>query len=138
MYHDTMIQLNKPLLRRKQVRRKFFFLVSMVVGCLMASSVWATNIVGTGSQLRGNPGRNAQLNGKVFNVPKNGAISNVSMNGTDSFWIERANGQQLATFGSMQQAIGYPLPAGSYRVLPNLRENPKAQSSTVSITVTYP
>ena len=100
---------------------------------------FAATVEGGGRQTRGYPGHNAELYGAVFTLPRAGTIVSVAGEGTDGFWIERANGGLVRSFNSLNEAVGFSLPAGSYRALPNLRDYPeKAQRSWVRITVNCP
>lgn len=113
-------------------------LVSVLV--LLATSVcFAATIEGGGKQTRGYPGHDAELYGEVFVLPRQGTIASIAGEGTDGFWIETATGQLVVSFDSFKQAVGYTLPAGSYRALPNLRDYPeKAPKSWVRITINCP
>ena len=114
--------------------------VLVLVAIVLATSLcFAATIEGGGRQTRGYPGHNAELYGEVFVFFLTGTITNVTAEGTDGFWIEKASGENVISFNTLNQAIGYSLPASSKRVLPNLRDYPeKANRSWVRITVNCP
>lgn len=116
----------------------FFALLLVLVFATPVSMATAVVVEGSGGQIRGNPGRSAELSGKIFVIPKYGTITNIEGEGTAGFWIETNDGGLIANFGSFNEAMGYGLQAGSYRVLPNLKENPKAERAWVRIYVTCP
>lgn len=123
------------------MRRVSVLLVMVLLVSLAATSLCfaATTVEGSGKQTRGYGSHNAELHGDIFVLPRAGTITNVTGEGTDGFWIEKADGQLVANFNTFKEAIGYSLPAGSYRVLPNLRDYPtKASRSWVRITVNCP
>ena len=107
--------------------------------CLLTALAFAQTVVeGGGKQTRGYPGHNAELHGDVFTLPRPGTITSVAGEGTDGYWIETDSGTLVRNWDSFQQSYGYALPAGRYRALPNLRDNPKAMTSWVRVTVTCP
>lgn len=121
------------------MNRKWISLMVMVLIIMMTTSVCvAATIEGSGSQTRGTPGHAAELNGKTFTLPAYGTITDITGEGAEGFWIERADGSLVVNFNSLKEAAGYGLSAGSYRVLPNLRESPKANYAWVRITVNCP
>jgi len=120
------------------MRRIYILLVVMLLIISVSSVCLAATVTGAGRQVRGYPGHNAELSGAVFNLPVSGNITSATGEGTDGFWIEPQNRSQIIMFNTFKQAIGYSLPAGNYRVLPGLRDNPKADTSWVTVTFTYP
>lgn len=87
---------------------------------------------GSGTQIRGVPGRNAQLIGNAFTVPRQGAvITKVNCTG-NGFWIE---GTIRKGFIPAQNAVGFRLPAGRYYVFPNLK--PSQTTADVRITLVW-
>lgn len=109
-----------------------------LLGLLLVSEVSfaATNVSGRGSQSRGYAGHNAEINGQLFTLPGTGTISNIEGNGASGFWIERSSGEMVRNFNSIAEAQGYSLPAGSYRVIPNIRDG--ANSCGITVTFTCP
>jgi len=120
------------------MRRIYIIFMVMVLVISVSTVCFAATVSGGGTQKRGYPGHNAELYGGVFNLPTAGRITSVTGEGTDRFWIEIDHGPQVVMFNTFNQAVGYTLPAGNYRVLPTLRDNPKADSSWVEVTFTYP
>lgn len=122
------------------MKRKWILCLTLLLTLMFASSACAaaTVVAGSGKQLRGTPGHNAELHGQLFTLPRDGSITLLEGEGTAGFWIENARGYLVASFDSLAEAQGYDLPRGSYRVFPNLKENPKANSAWVRITVTCP
>ncbi|EHM10661.1 hypothetical protein TheveDRAFT_1543 [Thermanaerovibrio velox DSM 12556] len=105
----------------------------------LAASAMAGTASGSGTQIRGNPGRNAELRATPFDVPRGvvATITNASCDG-DGFWIER-DGNVIGTFKSAGDAIGFTLSGGTYRVYPNLKEGQfKQETARVQVTVTWP
>lgn len=88
---------------------------------VFSSFCLAATVTGRGKQTRGYPGHNAELYGETFNLPRAGTIASVDSYGASGFWIENSRGDLIVNFDSVNQAIGYNLAAGSYRVLPNLK-----------------
>lgn len=121
-------------MRKSSLLGVFLFVMILVTTSLCL----AATIEGGGKQYRGYPGHNAELYGEVFTLPRAGTIVSVAGEGTDGFWIETAAGGLVQSFNTLNQAVGYTLPAGSYRALPNLRDNPKADRSWVRVTVNCP
>lgn len=119
------------------MRRKCIIFMVMILVASMSSVCFAGTVSGSGKQTRGYPGHNAEVYGDLFNLPTAGTITAATGEGTDGFWIDREDGSQAVLFNTFKQSIGYTLPAGKYRVLPGLRDNPKADRSRVTVTFTY-
>ena len=121
------------------MRRTGILSVLVVLLVFVSTSLcFAAVIEGGGRQSRGYPGHNAELYGQVFELPRAGTIAGVAGEGADGFWIETEAGALVRSFNSLNQGVGFTLRAGRYRVLPNLRDNPKADRSWVRITVNCP
>lgn len=84
-----------------------------------------------GSQTRGAPGRNAKLNSDPVTIKRPAVISSVE-GGRVGFWIE---GTRTINFNSPAEARGVSLPAGTYRVYPNLPRDVETYSVTVFLTL---
>lgn len=82
-----------------------------------------------GTQERGVPGRNATLVSSPVRLRKPGVIDSVE-GGRAGFWIE---GRVRMTFDSPGEAVGTTLPAGTYRVYPNLPRGVDSASVTVYV-----
>lgn len=94
-----------------------------------------TNIALSGKQIRGVPGRDAQLVSTGVMLPRAGTISQVACGG-DGFWIEDDMGV-VNEWRVPAQAVGAPLDAGGpYRVYPFLKKD--QDETSVSVTVTMP
>ncbi|MCX7781131.1 MAG: hypothetical protein N2491_09500 [Negativicutes bacterium] len=96
----------------------------------------AATVSGSGKQTRGRPGHNAELEGRLFTLPSAGTITSVDSQGADGFWIEDERGVMIVNFNSVNEARGYVLRAGSYRVLPNLKNG--FDSCWIHVTFTCP
>ncbi|MBK8147454.1 MAG: hypothetical protein IPK58_04390 [Acidobacteria bacterium] len=83
-----------------------------------AARAWVAQeqVVLRGSQIRGVPGRDAKLESNPVTLRRAGEIDSVE-GGRAGFWIE---GTRRMTFDSAAEAVGVRLPAGTYRVYPNL------------------
>lgn len=84
-----------------------------------------------GSQRRGVPGRNAQLDSARVTLKATGTITAVE-GGRAGFWLE---GQTRKSFSNPREANGIQLPAGSYQVYPNLPKDAESASVTLTIRV---
>ncbi|NTW51794.1 MAG: hypothetical protein HGB22_04325 [Chlorobiaceae bacterium] len=113
-------------------------LATALLGLLLCTGVSfaATNVSGHGTQSRGYTGHNAEIHGQLFTLPGAGTITNIEGNGASGFWIEKGSGEMVKNFNTLAEAKGYSLPAGSYRVIPNIRDG--ANSCGVTVTVTCP
>lgn len=108
----------------------------MTVIFAAAVSLAATTATGNGSQSRGYPGQNAKINGQLFSLPATGTITSVNGQGASGFWIEKGTGELVMNFNSNGEARGFTLPAGSYRVIPNLQDG--AASAWINVVFTCP
>ena len=88
---------------------------------------------GWGEQIRGAPGRNAELKGSPLVVPEGvtATITKVECDG-DGFWIQ---GPLSETFIPASKAVGLVLSPGEYYVYPNLK--PKQARASVTVTATW-
>ncbi|MCX7827989.1 MAG: hypothetical protein N2315_02150 [Thermanaerothrix sp.] len=121
------------------MRKYRIFALAALLVLALAASAMAGSATGSGTQIRGNPGRNAELKSTPFTVPDGvtATISDGYCNG-DGFWIER-NGNLVASFSSVNEAKGFRLSPGTYMVYPNLKEGQiKQDVAKVQITVTWP
>jgi hypothetical protein len=108
---------------------------------LTATSVcFAMTIEGSGGQTRGYSGHDAERTVETFTLPMPCTIADVQGDGFDGFWIMPpiAVGGAGIPFNSIAQAKGYLLAAGTYRLQPSLRENPKTDSAVVRVTFNCP
>lgn len=116
------------------MKRRFFLtglLLMFGTGAVLAQATVAI----TGKQIRGVPGRNAELISKGVMLPKGGTITRVDCGG-DGFWIEDDKGV-VNEWRVAAQGVGAPLdPGGPYRAYPFLK-NGQAQTS-VTLTVSVP
>jgi hypothetical protein len=110
--------------------------------CMLLLLLWstvsfaATTVVGEGQQSRGYPGHNAEIHGNLFTLPSAGSITAVEGRGASGFWIEKGSGEMVRNFNTLAQAQGYSLSAGSYRVIPNIKDG--VNSCGVTVTFTCP
>lgn len=121
-----------------RMKRNMIFLLTAALVLSLAACALAGSATGSGTQIRGNAGRNAQLISTPFEVPPGvkATIVNVACDG-DGFWMESSNGISQS-FSSAGEAIGVKLPAGTYRVYPNLKEGQfKQETARVSVTVSW-
>lgn len=99
---------------------------------LAGASVAQTTVALTGKQIRGVPGRNAELISTGVMLPRGGTISQVACGG-DGFWIEDDMGV-VNEWRDARQAVGAPLDAGGpYRVYPFLKDGQDQTSVTLTI-----
>ncbi len=119
---------------KKQWARFSGILVSLLLCSTLALA--ATVVSGSGKQIRGNAGRNAEINGQLFTLPGAGTITNIESQGASGFWIENGDGRLIINFDSINQAKGYNLPAGKYRVIPNIKDG--YNSCSVNVTFNCP
>lgn len=117
-------------------RLTFMTAILLSLSLSPAISLAAATVSGSGTQSRGYPGHNAEIHGKLFSLPSAGMITSIDGQGTGGFWIEKGSGELVVNFNSMAEAKGYSLPAGSYRIIPNLANG--ANSSRVTVTFTCP
>jgi len=101
-----------------------------------ALSFAATKVSGHGTQTRGTVGRNGEIHGQLFTLPGTGTITDIEGQGTSGFWIEKVSGEMVRNFNSNAEAKGYSLPAGSYRVIPNIKNG--IDSCGITVTFTCP
>jgi hypothetical protein len=108
----------------------------VVFAALCATGVLAQQTIAiAGKQVRGVPGRDAQLISTGVMLPRNGTIVQAVCGG-DGFWIEDDMGVVME-YPDWRKAIGMPLDAGGpYRVYPFLK-NDQSETS-VHITVNMP
>jgi hypothetical protein len=120
------------------MKKRFSSLAVALLSILLCSalSFAMTTVSGSGRQSRGYSGHNAEIHGQLFTLPGTGTISNVEGTGASGFWIEKGSGELVRNFNTIAQAKGYSLPAGSYRVIPNLKDG--ANSCGVTVTFTCP
>ncbi|WP_153000674.1 hypothetical protein [Chlorobium limicola] len=104
--------------------------VLMTVIFTSSVSLAATTVTGNGTQSRGYVGQNAKISGQLFSLPATGTITGVNGQGASGFWIEKGTGQLIRNFDSVGEAKGFTLPAGSYRVIPNLKTDLLQHGST--------
>lgn len=109
-------------------------LLAMLFLSTVASAT--TTVVGNGRQSRGYPGHNAEIHGDLFSLPAAATITAVDGRGASGFWIERESGAMVRNFDSLGEAQGYSLPAGRYRVIPNIRDG--VNSCGIAVTFTCP
>lgn len=116
------------------MKRRVLTIVLLALFC--AVTVWAQQRIAiSGKQIRGVPGRNAELISKGVTLSGNATIVEVNCGG-DGFWIEDDMGVVME-YPKAQDAVGKPLDAGGpYRVYPFLKDG-QAETS-VSIVVTVP
>lgn len=95
-----------------------------------------SNVVAHGSQTRGSMGQNAKIHGNLFSLPAAGTITNINGTGAGGFWIEKGSGELVVNFNTLPEGKGYSLGAGSYRVIPNLKDG--ANSASIDVTFTCP
>ncbi|NTU92842.1 MAG: hypothetical protein HGB29_01335 [Chlorobiaceae bacterium] len=118
------------------MQKRFLLLSVALLAMLLCSAVsFAGTVNGTGRQSRGYPGHNAEIHGQLFTLPATGTISNIEPNGASGFWIETESGTLVKNFDSVGQARGYSIPAGSYRIIPNIRDG--VNSCSINVTITY-
>ena len=120
------------------MKKRFSSLAMALLSLLLCTAVSfaATNVSGHGTQTRGYAGHNAEINGQLFTLPGAGTITNIEGNGASGFWIEKGSGEMVKNFNSLAEAKGYSLPAGSYRVIPNIKDG--ANSCGITVTFTCP
>lgn len=106
-------------------------LPTLVLASALSLAAAPGSVVAKGSQARGGPGKDAVLKADPVQVPSPGRIAEVT-GAPSGFWIEDTNGRTVKSFEVAQQAVGFQLAPGRYRVLPNL----KADTPKVSVTVT--
>ncbi len=87
---------------------------------------------GSGTQIRGSAGRNAQLKASPFTLKADAAIATVEDGGA-GFWIEKQGGGMIKNFDKAKGAVGFRLKAGTYYVYPNL----KAGQNSATVTVKF-
>lgn len=109
----------------------------IILALIFVSSVsYAATVSGSGRQSRGYPGHNAEISGQLFTLPANGTISNIDSQGASGFWIEKESGEMVRNFDTIGESAGYSLPAGRYRVIPNIKDG--FNTCWVNVTFTYP
>ena len=88
----------------------------------------------SGKQIRGVPGRNAQLISQGVNLPRAGTIVEAVCGG-DGFWIEDDMGVVIE-YRETRKAVGMPLAAGGpYRFYPFLKKDQNETSGYITLTV---
>jgi hypothetical protein len=102
--------------------------VILVLG--LAGAAVAAEVSGSGTQIRGNAGRNAQLKAAPFSLAKSAKVV-AAEDGGAGFWIEKQGGGTVKTFDKAKDAVGFQLGAGTYYVYPNLK--PNQDSATVRL-----
>jgi hypothetical protein len=103
----------------------------VILSMLMAGYASAENVTGSGTQIRGNMGKNAELKAKPFTLKKDSSIA-AAEDGGAGFWIEKQGGGTVKNFDNAKSAIGFQLGAGTYYVYPNLKQG--RDSATVTLT----
>ncbi len=109
-------------------------LLSLLLCC--AVSFAATKVSGHGTQTRGSAGHNGEIHGQLFTLPGTGTITDIEGQGTSGFWIEKSSGEMVRNFNSTAEAKGFSLPAGSYRIIPNIKNG--VDSCGITVTFTCP
>ncbi|HWR00386.1 MAG TPA: hypothetical protein VN371_00870 [Chlorobaculum sp.] len=119
-------------------KKRFSSFATALLSLLLCSGVSfaATSVSGHGTQTRGSAGHNAEIHGQLFTLPGSGTITSIEGNGASGFWIEKGSGEMVKNFNTLAEAKGYSLPAGNYRVIPNIKDG--ANSCGVTVTVTCP
>jgi hypothetical protein len=120
------------------MKKRFASLSIALLSLLLVSAVSfaASKVSGHGTQTRGYAGHNAEIRGQLFTLPGTGTISDIEGQGTSGFWIEKGSGEMVRNFNTNAEAKGYSLPAGSYRVIPNIKDG--ANSCGITVTFTCP
>jgi hypothetical protein len=121
-------------MKHKRIALVSLSLLTMILWSAVSFAV--TTVVGNGRQSRGYPGHNAEIHGDLFTLPGTGSITGVDGRGASGFWIEKESGDMVRNFNTLAQAQGYSLPAGSYRVIPNIKDG--VNSCGVTVTFTCP
>lgn len=118
--------------------KRFRLALPAILALLLWSTVSfaATTVVANGRQSRGYPGHNAEIHGDLFSLPGAGSITAVDPHGAAGFWIEKDSGELVRNFNTVAESNGYSLPAGKYRVIPNLKDG--VNSCSVAVTFTCP
>lgn len=88
----------------------------------------------SGKQIRGVPGRNAQLISTGVKLARAGTVVE-AVSGGDGFWIEDDMGV-VNEYRDPRKAVGTPLDAGGpYRVYPFLKKGQNEASAYINLTV---
>lgn len=104
----------------------------LLLVALTGASLAQSTLALTGKQIRGVPGRNAELISNGIMLPRAGTIVQVACGG-DGFWIEDDMGV-VNEWRDARQAVGAPLDAGGpYRVYPFLKDGQEQTSVTLTI-----
>lgn len=84
---------------------------------LMATSVQAERVTGTGTLVMKDKFHSQTAWGSGLDLPRDGRVVRV-MDGTYGFTVKTAAGKDVADFLFPQQAVGLSLPAGQYLLVP--------------------
>ena len=103
----------------------------VVLSLALTGLAVAADITASGTQIRGNPGKNAELKAKPFTLKKDSAIA-AAQDGGAGFWIDKQGGGMVKSFDTAKSAVGFKLKAGTYSAYPNLK--PGQNSATVTLT----
>lgn len=114
-------------------RVTLFLILTMLTTTIGA---WADEAL-LGRQIRGVPGRNAQLISQPVVLPGGGTIGDFVCDG-QGFWLETSDGRKY-NFYNPNRARGFlRLPPGTYRVYPNLRRGQQEARVSLDIRVSAP
>ena len=97
------------------------------------TAAFATSVTGTGSVVKHDEYGTEKEWGRDLVLPEDGQITRV-IDGTYGFTLYRG-GKQVAAFITPQSAVGTKLPAGKYRIEPNVC--PTHRHHHVEVTAQY-
>ncbi len=109
--------------------RRYKELGLILISTFIAYFVQAQNMVLVGKQVL-NDSKNVKLIATPVYITHSYVIEKV-VGDTTGFWIENSQGQAIVSFKHSKDAIGYVLPKGKYRVLPNLP--PKKKQAQIKV-----
>ncbi len=103
--------------------KRFKIAILSAVLIVMTAFAQGQTLVLVGKQILNNS-KNVKLISTPIYITQTYVITKV-VGDTTGFWIENSQGQAIISFKNSKDAVGFVLPKGKYRVIPNLPSKKK-------------